>query len=70
MKSMDECGGPAYPITSWKGDRNDNVGMSLRDYFAGQAMIGILSNGMVYDVKLFASECYELAEAMLKRRGK
>jgi len=40
-------GGPAFPETRWDEKTRQEVqwlGMSLRDWFAGQALVGILSN--------------------------
>jgi hypothetical protein len=69
-------GGPAFPF----GDVSEttgqpingffNPGMSLRDYFAGQALIGILASP---NCEGKVSECtagaYQLAESMLKIRS-
>ena len=38
---------------------------SLRDYFAGQALSGFLSNEGVSDAGYLAGMCYEYADAML-----
>lgn len=44
-------GGPAFPVTASTGDPRDGVycrdGMSLRDWFAGQALSGLCSNANV-----------------------
>lgn len=72
-------GGPAYPLhpgvlPDWQGQ----VGMSLRDYFAGQALIGILAGGFAdtvphddvnggLDAAFFA---YQYADAMIAARTK
>lgn len=48
-----------------------HAGMSLRDYFAGQALAGSISEGGTdqhYD--LIARYCYELADALLAEREK
>jgi hypothetical protein len=54
----------AFPVSSVMGDINE--GMTLRDYFAGQAMIALMSNSVnnQYD----AIYCYRIADAMLKAR--
>jgi hypothetical protein len=45
-------------------------GMTLRDYFAGQALAGILSNNSAYsDPETHARLAYSHADAMLKARG-
>lgn len=41
-------------------------GMTLRDYFAGQALVGMLS----WCGEGSAEECYEVADAMLAKRSK
>lgn len=59
-------GGPAFP-----GDSQQTgpwFGMALRDWFAGQALTG-LCFGRREDVSTFASEAYNVADAMLKARG-
>lgn len=60
---MQDSGFPALPI-------------SLRDWFAGMALQGILSNPGIIDIKTsqhsqaLAVEAYDMADAMLKERGK
>ena len=58
--------GPAFPCPEY-GD----TGMSLRDYFAGQAMAGQLADpdGEI-DPKLIARWSYAYADAMLAEREK
>lgn len=43
MSAMDKDGGPAFPCDSMK-QFPTQEGMSLRDWFAGQALAGIMSN--------------------------
>jgi hypothetical protein len=71
---MTDCneGGPAFPTTkpldSW-GD--PNAGMSLRDYFAGQAMAGACGpapDGWALSPQQHAAWAYEVADAMLAAR--
>ena len=55
---------PAFP-------NEYDLGMTLRDYFAGQALQGMyakLGNTVTGDVR--AKNCYEMADAMLKERIK
>lgn len=56
----------AYPFDATVED----AGMSLRDYFAGQALTGMLANRKydIYGVMSFAEESYHQADAMLKAR--
>ena len=48
-------------------------GMTLLDYFAGQSMVGVVSNPN-FDAEMnknkFAQDMYRLAKAMLKEREK
>lgn len=81
-------GGPAYPVEVWETEHGDRVyaasgprhsGMSLRDYFAGQALAGMLAhsrNGHGYLPRhpqqhwhdAISCEAYEIADAMLGRK--
>lgn len=71
-------GGPAFPDCRWDNEMAQEYyhnGMSLRDYFAGQAMIGIIfSQNPICDLygeawqKAHAKLSYELADAMIKAR--
>jgi hypothetical protein len=63
-------GGPAFPS-----DRVGQVGMSLRDWFAGQALAGIMANAKLVTVlaksKQDPASCaYEMAEFMMAERDK
>lgn len=63
-------GGPAFP-TQYSNEADGptvmpSVGMSLRDYFAAQAIPFIQWNAK--DTGLCAKRCYEIADAMLKAR--
>ena len=62
-------GGPTFPIpTKYMG--TDFPGMSLRDYFAGQALTGLLADqkrdGLV---KAYADDAYTFADAMIAARN-
>lgn len=63
-------GGPAFPFQSIGPEfMSGHCGMSLRDYFAGQALVGLLTlsaNGRS-NVRL-ADEAYVYADAMLAAR--
>ena len=65
--------GPAFPVTGCV-DPNGNaiVGMTLRDYFAGQVMAGALQNYLTpkcrYTEREVASRAYRYADAMLFAR--
>lgn len=64
-------GGQAYPSIEQHGDKStwtSYPGMSLRDYFAGQVIVEIISPewGGMYDE--MSVEAYKVADAMLKAR--
>lgn len=82
-------GGSAFPVASvGTGDSRDGMtrgsdGMSLRDYFAGMALRGILDSwdrpitdeefkgGVALPIKEnVAQVCYEFADAMIAERSK
>ncbi len=65
-------GGPAFPLSQAL-SQNAFPGMSLRDYFAAQAMVGILSSqnnwmDAPYDEARVALSAYCLADAMIVER--
>lgn len=47
------------------GDTHQITGMTLRQWYAGQAMIGVLANRDVINRPAVAKVAYELADAML-----
>ena len=63
-------GGPVHPtqplgadgVPTWDMER----GMSLRDWFAGQALVQMF---MEYNKKEAAKQAYEIADAMLEARN-
>ena len=66
-------GGPAFPVNPEAHNRGDAEcqvlsGMSLRDWFAGQALagLGFMDTERTYDTD--AHNCYQMADAMLKAR--
>lgn len=70
---------PAFPVQAYPGDSvnqrvRPNTGMSMRDYFAAQAMNGILANpeefGESAPLKDIADFAFKMANAMLERREK
>jgi hypothetical protein len=59
-------GGPAFPCGFHpEGNSADQFGMTLRDWFAGQALAGAELN---MPPSLTAADCYALADAMLEAR--
>lgn len=66
-------GGPAFPALYPIEDETGRLGMSLRDWFAGQALAGILANTALVDTKAakwVAQYAYEIADALLIERDK
>lgn len=69
-------GGPAFPaqqLENQDGTWNQTFqwGMSLRDWFAGMAITGLLANPEVHGTaKDLARPAYFQADAMLKERTK
>ena len=66
-------GGPAFPVAVDK--LLVSEGMSLRDWFAGQALAGIMANAKLVGVLAVskqdpASCAYEMAEFMMAEREK
>ena len=63
-------GGPAFPQSEGMGSLSrKHKGLSIRDYFAAQAMQGFLSTVKVdCPDDLIAIDAYNLADAMLKAR--
>lgn len=66
-------GGPAFPqhVLNLKADKQSslacNYGMSLRDWFAGQALAGLVTN-LSTPVRADALWAYQAADAMLNIR--
>ena len=58
-------GGPAFPCPDTE-NYDGEAGMSLRDWFAGLAMQGMLASGQV--VLNVPGEAYEFADLMLKAK--
>jgi len=74
---MHDDGGPAYPSGAVKDDHGDThpmfAGKSLRDWFAGQALVGellVLAQADILnaDPEETARRAYFLADAMLAER--
>lgn len=59
---------PAFPVPD---NTTGGSGMTLRDYFAGQALMGMLADHTGVPIpERFAQLSYEIADAMLKERAK
>jgi len=65
-------GDPAFPSDKLNIAGDFILGMTLRDYFAAQAMQGMLANGGVVfaDAEILAGFSYKTADEMLKERDK
>jgi hypothetical protein len=59
MKTRFECGLNAFPDADYRG-------MTLRDYFAAKAMLGVAQESLHIDE--IAAWAYKMADAMLKAR--
>jgi hypothetical protein len=62
---MTDTSPPAFPV-----GYDDKEGMSLRDWFAGQALIGVASSREWERYTDVAAHAYGLADAMLAERAK
>jgi hypothetical protein len=60
----------AFPVALPAGFEGYEEGMMLRDYFAGQALIGWLADGKPSDAQEAAHQAYVFADAMLAAREK
>lgn len=67
---------PAFPCSSVCRDSRDNLyetfqtGMTLRDWFAGMALQGLIENAYTPLDDGIAETAYKIANAMMKARGK
>lgn len=59
-------GGPAFQDVP--GGGGFYTGMSLRDWFAGQALVGLINQHMSWDNN--SVDAYDMADAMLVERAK
>lgn len=68
MSDSIDDGGPAFPSPHYNND--ELSGMSLRDYFAGQIVAGLLANSSYEDYRPapLAMSAYEVADAMIVAR--
>lgn len=72
-------GGPAFPHSSQPLDAQGNPmcsehsewGMSLRDWFAGQALVGLLTRTAELEIgtHYFAAAAYKMADTMIAARN-
>lgn len=64
-ESIDD-GGPAFPQGHLDGPHVNPSGMSLRDWFAGQVLIGYASDHRLHEH--FGHHAYKVADAMIAAR--
>lgn len=71
LNKLEEEGGPAFPFTK-KAYSLDYPGMTVRDYFAAQALPGLVQRAALgeYNHAGIAELAYELADAMVVERSK
>ena len=72
---MNDTGGPAFPFVfddTATRSRQVYTGMSIRDWFAGKAMLWVASDLPVCEdfPRRVAEFSYAMADAMLKERSK
>lgn len=75
MSAPINTGGPAFPLPLGSQDLPEPAygGMSLRDWFAGQALAGMMASevdGSTYNEDPAAERAYRFADAMLAEREK
>lgn len=71
MTELDD-GGTAFPrtIQRWNDTFESVDGMSLRDWFAGQALTGLLTRGPGVEMSSRCQQAYNYADAMIDFRKK
>lgn len=68
-----DSGNTAFPVTDDHGANSPHIGMMLRDYFASDALKGIIThaaNPCTADAPNYAKCAYAYADAMLSERAK
>ncbi|UWQ30209.1 hypothetical protein [Leisingera sp. M523] len=69
----ERAGGGAFPFTEQGPGGETSIadpGMTLRDWFAGQAMAGLSTLATDFPASELANDAYLFADAMLKERSK
>ena len=65
MAQQKHDGGQAFPYSH----ESERQGMTLRDYFAGQAMAGMLANHKSQaGIAVYSKDAYDVADAMIAAR--
>ena len=72
METKQNDGGQAFPMVDVliDGQSIGASGMTLLDYFAGQALIGIMAHDPLENAYVMARDCYMIAAAMIETRSK
>lgn len=70
MSDKRKDGGPVFQFGAWNGTERFGEGMSLRDYFAGQALAGLLANIPGDSRSVAVGLAYRLADEMLIERAR
>jgi len=76
MSNQINDGGPAFPVSDCvllNGEvQTGRYGMTLRDYFAGQALAGMISRGVGFSAEpeKIARWSYDASDAMIAIRNK
>jgi hypothetical protein len=70
MSNEKNDGGPAFPeMIKVDGLAYSKGGLSMRDWFAGQALHGLMAYDPHVNAYNMACDCYMIADAMLKARA-
>ena len=67
--SAPDDGGSAFPFAEATTDFSVSPGMTLRDWFAGQALAGMLDRTYGMKIEIIAARSYEMADAMIATRN-
>jgi len=73
MSTEHKDGGPAFPnfAVNLSGLKHEQPGMTLRDWFAGQALAGIIGKlSSEKDWNMVGLHCYNAADKMIAAREK
>jgi hypothetical protein len=68
MMSKIDDGGPAFPVPDGEAANRGYHGLSMRDWFAGQALAGLLAHASGEDPHKSPGLAFKLADDMLKAR--
>jgi hypothetical protein len=60
-------GGPAFPVVQGYSGKIEASGMTLREWFAGQALAGLCASRQSWQAAKLVEMAYKLADEMLAR---